>query len=49
MLRERQCQENEQTSHRQGTTFGAHISDKGLFKIKNSMQHDSKMDKCMYR
>ena len=23
MLRERQCQENEKTSHKQGTTFGA--------------------------
>ena len=37
MLHERQCQENEQTSHRQGTTFGAHISDKELFKINKEL------------
>ena len=37
MLHERQCQENEKTSHKQGTTFGAHISDEGLFKISKEL------------
>ena len=30
MLHERQCQENDKTSHKQGTTFGAHILLKDL-------------------
>lgn len=29
--------ENEKTSHKQGTTFGAHISDEGLFKINKEL------------